>query len=88
MSVPTAADQNWTEELVRFLRDQPEVRAVRVDPVARKVSVATINPVHLADLEAKLAATIVAVEAKLAAKAAAKPAQATPGGYSLKQEGG
>jgi Zn2+/Cd2+-exporting ATPase len=88
MTAPGSAAQNWTDELVRFLRDQPEVRAVRLDPVARTVSVATINPVDLADLEVKLAATIAAVEAKLAAKSSAQPKPAAPGGYSLKQEGG
>ena len=27
------SSDNWTEELVRFLRDRPEVNAVRIDPV-------------------------------------------------------
>ncbi|MBI2812851.1 MAG: cadmium-translocating P-type ATPase [Opitutae bacterium] len=74
---------NWTEQLVRFLREQPEVRAVRIDPAARKVAVATINDIDLAALEAKLAATISAVEARLAAR----PGFSVPGGYSVKQEG-
>ncbi len=78
------AGSNWTEELVRFLREQPEISAVRIDPVAHKVSVATIGAVDLAALESRLSATIAAVEAQLAAKAAQK----VPGGYSLRQEGG
>ena len=77
-----ATDQ-WTEELVRFLREQPDVRAVRLDPTARKVSVATINDIDLSLLEAKLAATISAVAARLATS----PGVSVPGGYSLKHDG-
>ncbi len=82
MSPP--ADRNWTEELVRFLREQPEVRAVRIDTAAQKVAVATINDINLPDLEAKLAATISAVESRLTTGAGLK----VPGGYSLRQQGG
>ncbi|HKB57089.1 MAG TPA: cation-translocating P-type ATPase [Lacunisphaera sp.] len=82
MTLPAAS--NWMEELVRFLRESPEIRAVRIDPVAHKMSVATIDDIDLADLEAKLAATIAGVEARLAAQ----PAGKLPGGYSLRQEGG
>lgn len=81
-SEPPATD--WTGELVRFLREQPEVRAVRIDPVARKVAIATVQNVDLAELEAKLAATIAAVEAQLAAQASVK----APAGFSMRQEGG
>ena len=84
MTTPTDAGSNWMEELVRFLREQPEVRAVRIDPVAHTVAVATINSQPLADLETNLAATIAAVEARLAATAELK----APSGYSLRQEGG
>ncbi len=71
------------EQLVAFLRDQPGVSAVRIDPAARRVSVATIgHAVVLADFEAKLAATIASVDAQLAAKASAAPK-----GFSLRQEG-
>lgn len=84
MAKPDDITSNWTEELVRFLREQPEVRAVRIDPVAHKVSVATVANIDLAELEVRLAATIAAVEAQLAAKASSK----TPAGYSLRQEGG
>ena len=73
----------WTEDLVHFLQSQPGVAAVRVDPAAHKVSVATIGRVDLAGLEEKLAATIAAVEAQLAAKASGN----APLGFSLRQEG-
>lgn len=81
--MPPPVDRNWTEELVRFLREQPEVRAVRIDTAAQKVAVATINDIDLSDLEAKLAATISAVESRLTTGAGLK----VPGGYSLRQEG-
>jgi Cd2+/Zn2+-exporting ATPase len=60
------------------------VTAVRIDPSAHKVSVATVGPVALDGLEEKLAATIAAVEAQLAAKGAGR----APVGFSLKQDGG
>ena len=80
------ADTNseWVEELVRFLRSQPTVSAVRIDPAARKVSVATLGNVDLSALEEKLAETIAAVDAQLAAKG---PAQ-LPGGFSVRNDGG
>jgi Cd2+/Zn2+-exporting ATPase len=84
MHPPADTETNWTEELVRFLREQPEVRALRIDPVAHRVAVATIDTIDLADLEARLAATIAGVETRLAAKAA----RPVPAGYSLRQEGG
>ncbi len=72
------------DELVRFLQAQPSVRALRIDAQAHKVSIATFDQIDLADLEAKLAATIAGVEAQLAHKSAAL----APGGFSLKQDGG
>jgi len=82
MSSTDEAANKWTEELVRFLREQPEVSAVRIDPVAHKLSVATLGPVDLVAFEQRLAATIAAVEAQQASKVA-KP----PGGFSLRQDG-
>ena len=73
----------WTEDLIRFLQSQPGVAAVRVDPAAHKVAIATLGRTDLAGLEEKLAATIAAVEAQLAARAVG---QAAPG-FSLRQEG-
>lgn len=75
---------NWTEALVRFLREQPEVRAVRVNPATHQVAIATLNDMDLTDLARKLAATISAVQARMAHGAALK----VPGGYSLRHEGG
>lgn len=78
------AGGGWVEELVHFLRTQPGVTAVRIDPAAHKVSVATVGQVALEGLEEKLAATIAAVEAQLAAKGAVH----APAGFSLRKDGG
>ncbi len=75
---------NWIEELVHFLRTQPAVSAVRIDPAAHKVSVATIGNIEVDGLTETLAETIAAIEAQLAAKAAAR----VPVGYSVRREGG
>jgi Cd2+/Zn2+-exporting ATPase len=80
---PAATSDHWVEDLVRFLRTQPEVSAVRVDPVAQKVSIATVGQVDLAALAARLAATIAAVEANVGAR----PLPLAPAGYRLRQEG-
>lgn len=83
----TVAGKNsaaWIEELIQFLRTQPTVTAVRIDPAAQKVSVATIGNVALEGLDEKLAETIAAIEAQLAAKTALK----VPMGYSVHQVGG
>lgn len=83
MGNPSSTDGNWTEDLVRFLCEQPGVGAVRLDPAAKQVSVATIGQVNLADLEKHLAATIAAVEARFADQ----PARLAALGFSLKRDG-
>ena len=83
MITPGDADSNWVAELVEFLRTQPGVSAVRIDPSAHKVSVATIGNIDLHNLEDKLAATIAAVEAQLASRDAAR----LPAGFRLRQDG-
>ncbi|MEO6005278.1 MAG: heavy metal translocating P-type ATPase [Opitutus sp.] len=83
MSVETKTEVNWVDELVAFLREQPEISAVRIDPTAHTVSVATIGQVNSVDFEARLAQTIAAVELGLAAKTA----QSAPSGYDLRQDG-
>src|SRR5690606_28510177 len=66
MDKPSNGSAAWVDELVQFLREQPAVTAVRMDPGAQRVSVATFGNVPVAGLEEKLADTIAAVEAKLA----------------------
>ena len=84
MAKPAETGSEWVEELVRFLRTQPGVSAVRLDPAAHKVAVATVGAIDLTEFEKKLAETIAAIEAHLAARAAGQ----APAGYSLRQEGG
>src|SRR5882724_9324186 len=77
------ANSDWVAELVDFLRTQPGVTAVRIDPVAHRVAVATVGRVEIEELEEKLAATIAAVEAQIEAARGVR----APAGYSLRQEG-
>ena len=83
MQAAVGTNSQWVGELVEFLRAQPGVGAVRIDPVAHKVSIATLGRIEISGLEEKLAATIAAVEAQLAARAGSK----APPGFSLRQEG-
>ena len=83
METATTTGGNWVKELVDFLRTQPAVSAVRIDPTAQKVSVATIGNVEIEGLEEKLAETITAIEAELAAKATSR----VPAGYTVRKEG-
>lgn len=75
---------DWTEALVHFLKSEPALTAVKIDPGTHRISVASLGPVAIADLEEKLAATIAAVQADLDAR----PKGAAAPGYSLRQEGG
>ncbi len=77
------AGGDWVGDLVRFLRTQPGVSAVRIDPSAHTVAVATVGPVDLRAFEARLAETIAAVEAQQSARSA----KTAPAGYSLRQVG-
>ena len=84
MEFATNSGGDWVKELVEFLRTQPSVSAVRINPSAQKVEVATIGNVELTGLEEKLANTIAAIEAEFAARAASR----VPAGYSVREEGG
>jgi Cd2+/Zn2+-exporting ATPase len=77
------APGTWTEALADFLRAEPSVSAVRIDPTAHRVAVATIGNVDVRNLEEKLAATIAAIEQQLAAKAATQ----APAGFAIRREG-
>ena len=84
MKTANATGTEWVNELVAFLREQPQISAVRIDAAAHTVAVATIGDVDLGDFREKLAETIASVEAQLATQARIK----APAGYALKQEGG
>jgi Cd2+/Zn2+-exporting ATPase len=84
MKGPAASQAGWVEDLIDFLRTQPTVSAVRIDPSAQKVAVATIGNVALDGLEEKLAETIAAIEQHLARR----KVPAIPSGYSVEIKGG
>ncbi|MBI5691206.1 MAG: cadmium-translocating P-type ATPase [Verrucomicrobia bacterium] len=84
MSGRTAESGDWVETLAKFLREQPGVTAVRIDPSAHRLAVATIGRAPVPGLEEKLAATIAAIEAQVAARSTGK----APTGFSLRQSGG
>ncbi len=83
MNAPDKASEQWVDDLIRFLCEQPEIGAVRIDPTGHRVSVATLGQVDLGLLEEKLSATIAAVEAQLARRAA----PVSPAGFSVKRDG-
>jgi len=85
METVASAGESWVEELVEFLRAEPGVSAVRIDPGAQTIAVATIGNVQIAGLEEKLAETIAGIEEEIAK---AKAAGAAPVGFSVRQEGG
>jgi Cd2+/Zn2+-exporting ATPase len=84
MDKSAEATRDWGRELAAFLRSEPEISAVRIDPAARKVEIATLGTVDLAALQVRLAETIAAVEAQAAAKG---PAEAPPG-FTLREQAG
>jgi Cd2+/Zn2+-exporting ATPase len=74
----------WAETLAEFLRREPGVGAVRLDPAARKVRVATLGQVDVEALRERLAETLAAIEAGLDAGGAV----VAPAGFTLTREGG
>ena len=78
---PTAP---WVADLMGFLRTQSGVEAVRVDPTGRKIAVATLGPVDLAEIEAQLAGTLAAIEAHLGSTGGTLPSQR---GYVVSRTG-
>ncbi|MEI6466149.1 MAG: cation-translocating P-type ATPase [Verrucomicrobiota bacterium] len=83
MQTATNSGGNWVDELVKFLREQPSVSAVRIDSATQKVAIATVGRMEIPGLEVKLAETIAAIEADLSARAAAR----APGGYTVRRTG-
>jgi Cd2+/Zn2+-exporting ATPase len=83
MNTTEGASANWIGELAEFLRSYPGVNAIKIDPSAHRVSVATIGRVDLDELEAALAATVAGVESRLSARDTVR----APSGYLLRREG-
>jgi len=73
----------WTETLAEFLREEPHIGAVRLDPAARRVRVATIGQVDGEALRARLLETLAAIEAELEGGGAGD----APAGFTLTREG-
>ena len=84
MNRPIHDEGSWVAELVHFLRTEPGVSAVRIDPESHRLAVATFGEVDLGVLSEKLAATIAAVDARLAQQAP----PVAPAGFTLRQVGG
>ncbi|MDF3058547.1 MAG: heavy metal translocating P-type ATPase [Rariglobus sp.] len=72
---------SWTDTLADFLKQEPGVEAVRLDPGSRKVAIATLGEVNLKELEKHLAETLAAIESQLGRSAKA------PIGFTLKRDG-
>jgi len=71
----------WTDTLAQFLLHEEAVEAVRIDPAAGKVAIATLGPVDLGRLREKLAAVIDAHRADLHPEALGTAR--APAGFSL-----
>jgi Cd2+/Zn2+-exporting ATPase len=84
MTTTESTSAEWVDALINFLRTQPAVSAVRIDPSTHKIAVATVGKVEIEGLNDKLADTIAAIEAELAKK----PVASVPRGYSVRKEGG
>ncbi|MDB4385615.1 cation-transporting P-type ATPase, partial [Opitutaceae bacterium] len=80
-----ANSSNWTESLVQFLRSEPGLEAVRVDPEARKVSVATLGEVDEQALSERLQAILQRIEDKLPVAEGSVPEAA--GGFTVQRTG-
>lgn len=76
--------EDWTATLAAFLRADPHLTAIRIDPAHRRVAVATMGEVDEALLRERLRDTLGAVERQLAATPGAGP----PAGYTLTRTGG
>jgi Cd2+/Zn2+-exporting ATPase len=74
---------DWINELAAFLREQPGVGAVRIDPTAHRVEIATLGVVDMTDLRARLAETIAVVEKQWTERHGGK----APAGFVLRKRG-
>lgn len=76
-------NETWIEALADFLRREPGVEAVRLDPAARKIHLATLGEVDLQRLERRLLETLAALDRSL--EAAADTAGDAPSGFTLRR---
>lgn len=78
-----ASSLAWRETLAEFLRNQPGVTAVRLDPGRQRVTVATLGPVDEAALGTALTATLAQMPAGVGGLGSGGVA-----GYTVKEEEG
>ncbi len=76
---------SWTESLVQFLRSEPGLEAVRVDPEARKVAVATMGAVDEQALRARLRVILQRIEEELPVEDGEMPIP--EGGFTVQRTG-
>lgn len=74
---------DWIRELADFLREQPGIGAVRFEPGAHRIEVATLGAVDLGQLRAKVAEAHEAIQAQLAATGELR----APQGFTLRRQG-
>ncbi|MCF7688063.1 MAG: heavy metal translocating P-type ATPase [Cephaloticoccus sp.] len=75
---------DWGQELAEFLRRQPGVGAVRLQPSSRKIEVATIGEVDLSALQHKLHETMSGIDEQLRQQKKTK----VPLGFNVRQSDG
>ena len=84
MALYENSKHDWGDELAEFLRQQPKVSAVRIDPATHKLQVATWGEVDLSNLQEKLRETITAIEAQHARQLREKKLS----GFTVRQKDG
>jgi len=62
--MPNTPDNAWIEAIESFLLDEPAVEAIRLDPLSKKVEMATLGRVDGELLQAKLAEVLRTIDAK------------------------
>lgn len=79
--VNSTVTASWTQTLAEFLNQEEGVEAVRLNPTTKTISVATLGPVDVARIEARLAETVAAITSHLDERAS------IPAGFTLKRDG-
>lgn len=78
---------HWTDTLAEFLRSEPGLEAVRLDPKTRHVEVATMGAVDRTVLQARLDETLAAITERFG-RDMSPPTGPLPAGYTLRQVSG
>lgn len=81
-------EKAWTETLAEFLRTEPGVEAVRLDPAKRRVQLATLGEVDASVLRERLEATLAVIDDELKPGLAAAAEASVPAGFHLTERDG